>query len=238
MISRAWSRKSIAICLSVAVLSVYSMVVLAAPGQAGQSGELSVSGQVTVDGQPATNGRTIFAGSTITTGANSSAVVSLGKLGRVELLQNSSLKLSFTDAGLTGMLDAGRLKVSTNSGSSAVITTKDGSVVADTAQSNVFTVDLECGNTVVATQSGMAALRGSGTDQQIAAGSEASAGQAAPGTRCSRLTAPTNRGLSGGAFAALLLAAGGAIAGAIIASTTSGDDSSIGGGTVIVSPTK
>lgn len=237
MISRAWSRKSIAICLSVAILSVYSMVVLAAPGQAGLSGELSVSGQVNVDGQAATNGRTIFAGSTITTGPNSSAVVSLGKLGRVELLENSSLKLSFTDSGLTGMLDAGRLKVSTNGGTSAVITTRDGSVVADTAQADVFTVDLGCGNTVVATQAGMAALRGSGTDQQIAAGSEASAGQAAPGTRCARLTTPTNHGLGTGAFAALLLAGAGAIIGAIIA-TTQGDGSNAGGGTIVVSPTK
>ena len=53
MISRTWSRKSIAFCLAVAVLSVYSMVVLATPGQLGQtgaSGELSVSGQVTVNG--------------------------------------------------------------------------------------------------------------------------------------------------------------------------------------------
>ena len=238
MISRAWSRKSIAICLSVAVLSVYSMVVLAAPGQAGLSGELSVSGQVTVDGQPATSGRTVFAGSSITTGPNSSAVVSLGKLGRVELLQNSSLKLSFTDTGITGMFDAGRMKVSTNSGVSAVITTKDGSVVSDSSQADVFTIDLECGNTVVATQTGLAALRGSGADQQVAAGREASAGQAAPGTRCARLTAPSSGGLSSGAFAALLLAAGAAIAGAIIASTTGGGDTSIGGGTVVVSPTK
>src|SRR5918912_268684 len=58
MISRTWSRKSIAFCLAVAVLSVYSMVVLATPGQTGTSGELSVSGQVTVNGQPAISGAT------------------------------------------------------------------------------------------------------------------------------------------------------------------------------------
>ena len=54
MISRTWSRKSIALSLAVAILSVYSMVVLATPGQIGQtgtSGELSISGQVTGNGQ-------------------------------------------------------------------------------------------------------------------------------------------------------------------------------------------
>ena len=52
MISKSWSRKSIATAVAVAVLSVYSMVVLAAPG-AKASGELSVSGQVTVNGEKA-----------------------------------------------------------------------------------------------------------------------------------------------------------------------------------------
>ena len=99
MISRTWSRKSIAFCLAIAILSVYSMVVLATPGQKGPSGELSVSGQVTVNGQTAISGATVFSDSTIATAANSGATVSLGKLGRVELLPSSSLKLSFTDSG-------------------------------------------------------------------------------------------------------------------------------------------
>ena len=86
MISRTWSRKSIAFCVAVAVLSVYSMVALATPGQKAASGEsLPVSGQVTVNGQAAISGATVFSDSVIATGANSSAPFSLGKLGRVEL---------------------------------------------------------------------------------------------------------------------------------------------------------
>src|SRR5919202_3560945 len=103
MISRTWSRKSIAFCLAIAILSVYSMVSLASQGQTGPSGELSVSDQVTVNGQSAISGATVFSDSTITTAQNSSAVVSLGKLGRVELLTNSSMQLSFTSTGLSGM---------------------------------------------------------------------------------------------------------------------------------------
>jgi hypothetical protein len=239
MISRSWSRKSIAVSLAVAVLSVYSMVVLASPGQQRPSGELSVSGQVTLNGQTAISGATIFSDSVVTTGANSSAVVSLGKLGRVEVLANSSVKIAFTDSSLNGQLDAGRLRVNSIAGTATTITTKDGVVVADNAQTNIFTVDVECGNTVVATQTGVAALRGSGVDSQVAAGSSASAGQAAPGTRCTKIeTAPAFGHLSGGALAALLLAAGGAVTAVIIAGGNNNDINSNGGNTTVVSPTK
>ena len=84
MISKTWSRKSIATAVAVAVLSVYSMVVLAAPG-AKASGELSVSGQVTVNGQKMISGGTVFSDSVISTAAQSSASVSISKVGRVEL---------------------------------------------------------------------------------------------------------------------------------------------------------
>jgi hypothetical protein len=187
MISRTWSRKSIAFCLAVAVLSVYSMVVLAAPGQTGPSGELSVSGQVTVNGQSAISGATVFSDSTVTTAQNSSAVVSLGKLGRVELLPNSSVKLSFSETSITGMLDAGRVRVSTPSGVSANFSTKDGAVIADGSQAAVFTIDTECGNTVVASQGGQVMLRAGNKTTPIAAGSQDTAGTAQPGTRCVRL---------------------------------------------------
>src|SRR5215210_8930514 len=78
-------------------------------GQTGPTGDLSVVGEVSVNGTNAISGATVFSDSTITTGQNSSAVVSLGKLGRVELLPNSNIKLSFTDNSVTGTLDAGRV---------------------------------------------------------------------------------------------------------------------------------
>src|ERR687886_2525244 len=148
MISRTWSRKSIAFCLAVAVLSVYSMVSLAAPRQQGPAGELSVSGKVTVNGQNAISGATVFSDSTIVTAPNSSARISLGALGSLDLLPGTTLKLSFTDKSITGMLDAGRLQVSTPQGILSSFTTKDAMVVSDPSQADVFTIDLECGNTI------------------------------------------------------------------------------------------
>src|SRR2546421_7176231 len=94
MTSRTWSRTPITLSLALAILCTYTMVALAAPqGQAGPTGDLSVVGEVSVNGTSAISGATVFSDSTIATGQNSSAVVSLGKLGRVELLPNSSLKL-------------------------------------------------------------------------------------------------------------------------------------------------
>jgi len=239
MISRTWSRKSIAFCLAVAVLSVYSMVVLATPGQLGQTGgELSASGQVTINGQNAISGATVFSDSTVTTAKGSSAVVSLGKLGRVELLPDTTMKISFTDTGIMGALESGRTRVSIPSGVSATITTKDGAVVADNTQADAFSIDTECGNTIVATQVGRVELRSGNNVKQIAAGSQDTAGQAAPGTRCTRLKTEGMKGIGGGALAALLLAAGGAIAAAILAGRTENNDLNFGGSVVVISPTK
>ena len=239
MISRTWSRKSIAFCLAVAVLSVYSMVVLATPGQLGQTGgELSASGQVTINGQNAISGATVFSDSTVTTAKGSSAVVSLGKLGRVELLPDTTMKISFTDTGIMGALESGRTRVSIPSGVSATITTKDGAVVADNTQADAFSIDTECGNTIVATQVGRVELRAGNSVKQIAAGSQDTAGQAAPGTRCTRLKTEGMKGIGGGALAALLLAAGGAIAAAILAGRTENNDLNFGGSVTVISPTK
>ncbi len=238
MISRNWSRMAISLCLTVAILSTFSMVALAAQGQSGASGELSVVGEVSVNGTNAISGATVFSDSTVTTAKGSSAVVSFGKLGRVEVLPDSSLKLSFTNNSITGMLEAGRVRYSTSAGTAASVITKDGSAVADNSQPNVFIVNVECGNTEVATQSGRVELRAGSAIKQIAAGNQDTAGTAQPGSRCTRLTRETNFGsLSGGALAALLLAAGGAIAAAIIAARQD-NDFNIAGNPVVFSPVR
>ena len=237
MTSRTWSRAALSLSLAVAVLCTYSMVALAAPQQ-GPSGELSVVGEVSVNGTNAISGATVFSDSTITTGQNSSAVVSLGKLGRVELMPNSSLKLTFSEGTVASTLDAGRVRLSTSTGIASSVATKDGTAVADNTAPNVFTVDVECGNTIVATQSGRVELRAGSSVKQIAAGNQDTAGTAQPGTRCTRLTRDTDFGdLDGGALALLLLGVGGAIAAAILA-TQDDEDFNFGGTPIVISPSR
>ena len=229
MISKSWSRKSIATAVAVAVLSVYSMVVLAAPG-AKASGELSVSGQVTVNGQKMVSGGTVFSDSTISTAAQSSATVSISKVGRVELAPNSNLRLSFADNSISAMLETGSAQVSTLTGTTVNLTTKDGTVVVDGTQATTFTVSASRGRTSVATLSGIAQFKAGGSVKQIAAGESATAGVPTP-------QGDDDDGLSGGALAVLLLAIGGAVAGVLYAAFHD-NDLNFGGSVTVVSPTK
>ncbi|HXD31899.1 MAG TPA: hypothetical protein VN643_12335 [Pyrinomonadaceae bacterium] len=229
MTNKTWSRKFIAMIAAAAVLSVTSMIALATPGA--RSGELSVSGDVTVNGQKAISGGTIFSDSVIVTAKNSSAVVSLGKLGRVEVLADSSVRLSFTDNGISGLLDSGRARVSTPAGVSVNLTTKDGAVSVDGTQATSFTAAIENGTTMVSTHAGLAALTSGTTVTKIAAGSSGVAGT--PQAKSD----DDDHKLSGGALAAILLATGGAIA-AIILVSRDNDDLNFGGTVVVVSPTK
>ena len=229
MISKSLSRKSLAAFVSVAVLSVYSMVALA--GVKVASGELSISGQVTVNGQKVISGGTFFSGSTIVTAENSSAIVSLSKMGRIELSPKSSLILNFTEDTVTGMLDKGVAKVSTVAGVSVNLSTKDGAVVVDGSQATSFTVSTSRGNTAVSTEAGIAELRTGTATQQIAAGENGTAGTPNPQTD------DDDDDLSGGALAVLLLAAGGAIVAVIIAAKED-NEFNFGGNATVISPSR
>jgi len=200
-----------------------------------RSGELSVTGDVSVNGQKVTSGGTIFSGSAVVTAKDSSATVSLGKLGRIELSPSTSIKLSFADNAIVGLLDSGRARVSTPEGVSVNITTKDGSVVVDGKQATAFTVNTQNGNTVVGTEAGVAELKSGATVSHIAAGESGVAGTPVPGT--GKDDSDGDHKLTGGALFALLAATGGAVA-AIIYATTHGNDLNFGGTVNVVSPTK
>jgi len=233
MISKTWSRKPIAACVAVAILSVYSMVVLASPAAKAPSGELSISGQVTVNGENMVSGGTVFSDSLITTAEKSSATVNLSKLGRVELAPTSSLKLSFTEKSVMGLLEGGSAQVSTVAGISVNFTTNDGIVVVDGSQPTSFTVNVVKGVTSLTTHSGLAELRVGDTVKQVAAGESAMAGTP---------DAKTDPGddddlLSSGETAALLILGAGAIAGILYAALHD-NDLNFGGTVVVISPSK
>ncbi|HEX6043910.1 MAG TPA: FecR domain-containing protein [Pyrinomonadaceae bacterium] len=230
MISKSWSRKSIATVVAVAVLSVYSMVVLAAPG-AKASGELSVSGQVMVNGQKMVSGGTIFTDSVISTAPQSSASVNIAKVGRVDLSANSNLRISFSESSITAMLETGSAQVSTLAGTTVNLTTKDGTVVVDGKEATSFSVSASRGRTSMTTLSGVAQFRTGTTVKQVAAGESAVAGTPNPQTD------DDDDDMSGGALAVLLLAVGGAVAG-ILYATLHNNDLNFGGSVTVVSPTK
>ena len=233
MISKTWSRKPIAACVAVAILSVYSMVVLASPAAKAPSGELTVAGNVSVNGEAMVSGSTVFSDSVITTAEKSSATLNLSKLGRVELLPNSSLRISFTEKGITGLLESGSAHVSTLSGVAVNFTTKDGAVVADGSQATSFTVKVVKGVTSLSTQSGIALLRSGSMTKQVAAGESASAGTPTPQND----NDDDDDDLDGGELAVFVIAGAAAVA-LIFWAITHDNDLTFAGTPVVISPAR
>lgn len=239
MLGKIWIKKSITVLTAVAVWCVYSMVAFAAPGDV--TGEITVTGQVTVNGQSAVSNSTLVSGSTVATGANSSAVISLGKAGKIELSADSNLTIKFTDNSIVGILSSGKAKVSNAAGVAATITTKDAAVIADAGQANSFAVEVECSHTHVDTMSGLVTMRTGNTDKQVSAGTNATAGNLSQ-TGCQPCLRPGSSapvptlGLGTLPLVALLLAAGGAVGAAVLLGGE--NDVTVGNGTSIVSPTR
>lgn len=174
MLGKHIVRKCVTLTTLAAVLTVYSMVALAGPLDT--TGEITVTGQVTVNGANAISGATVFTDSTITTAKGSSAVVSLGKLGRVEIQEDTTMKLSFNDGGMIAMLDLGRVRVSSSAGVNSTVTTKNATFMGDPSQADNYLVEAECSHSHVDTMSGLVTMRTGSDDKQIAAGSTAVAG--------------------------------------------------------------
>ncbi len=240
-------RKYLTFLTAVAVWSAFSMVAFAAPGDV--MGEITVTGQVSVNGQTVVSNSTLTSGSTIVTGANSSAIVNLGKNGRVEILSDSSATLRFTDNSIVGMLTAGKIRVSNAAGIGTTVTTRNSTVIADASQSNVFGVDVGCGDedrcaqTYVETTTGLVTLRNGSTDKQVATGTNATFGNPSQ-TGCKPCLRPgsaapvATAGLGAGAIAAILLAAAGAVGAAIFLGANTETETAVGGGAIIVSPSR
>lgn len=238
MLGKNSFRKSITVLTAVAVWCVYSMVAFAASPDT--TGEISVIGQVTVNGQPAVSNSTVVSGSTIATGANSSAIVSLGKTGRVELAADSNITLKFANNSIVGVLSSGKARVSNSAGVATTITTKDAAVIADAGQANSFAVQVECSHTHVDTVSGLVTMRSGSNDKQIAAGTDAVAGNLSQ-TGCQPCLRPNSAppvatlGLGALPIVAILLAAAGAVGAAVLLGSNN-ETTTTGGGTIVVSP--
>ena len=174
--------RCLALALSIAFAGTAQFVSTSGHAQDAM-GQLTVTGKVSVNGKPAATGDIVASGDGVQTAKGSSAVVSLGKLGRVEALPESKANLSFDGGSIKVALESGRVRLSSSSGTAARSSTRDGEAVADATQENSFTVDTTCGDTLVSVQTGRVELRAGGTVKQIAAGSQDSAGTAKPGCR-------------------------------------------------------
>lgn len=233
MLGNNFFRKIITSFTAVAIFCVYSMAALAIPTDV--TGEITVTGQVTVNGQTAVSNTTLLTGSTIVTGAGSNAVVSLGKTGRVEVMENSNLALNFSAAGIIAVLTSGKARVANASGVATTLTTGHATFIADAAQANSFTVEVECGHSHIDTASGSVTLREGTNDRQVAAGTSATAGNLHQ-TGCQPCLRPDSAPPVAVAPWPWILLLGAGAAGAAILIGTKKDKPDFGGGTIVVSP--
>jgi hypothetical protein len=121
MITKILSGRTLALCLMLAFLAGAMHVALPTARAEDPMGMLTVTGMVKVNGKPAATGDIVASGSTVETAAKSSAVVSLGKLGRVEATAETKMVLRYGDNNIGVLLDAGIVKVNTGEGVTATI---------------------------------------------------------------------------------------------------------------------
>lgn len=229
-------RKFVTLSTLATLWCVYSMVAFAIPSAT--TAEITVTGQVTVNGQPAVSNATIMSGAVITTAAGSSAVVSLGKLGRIEIQESSNLSLTFSDNSIATVLNDGKARFSNSAGVATSVATKHTTAIADSSQANNFTVQTACSNTYVDTTSGVVTMREGASDKQVVAGSSAMAGTMGQ-TGCKPCLRPNSA--PGPAFAGypwLIAVAAGAAGLGIYFGTKGGDNTNLGGGVTVVSPNR
>jgi hypothetical protein len=233
MLGKNIIRKTVTTTTLAAVWCVYSMVAFAITPDV--TGEITVSGSVTVNGQAAVSNSTILSGAVITAAPGSSAVVSLGKLGRVEVQSETTVTLRFADNNIVAMLDQGRVRIANNAGIASTVTTKNATFIGATGQANNYLVEAECSHSHVDTTAGLVTMREGSNDKQVVAGTTATAGNLTQ-TGCKPCLRPDSTpGPAVSGLTWLILLAAGA-AGVGIWLSTRDDDTDLGGGGTVGSP--
>jgi ferric-dicitrate binding protein FerR (iron transport regulator) len=156
MISHALTHKFVAVVTTAALLTISARFACAAPLV--HRGALTVFGTVEVNGAKAISGGTFFSDSAVVTHEESAVNIMLGGTGQIALSANSTLRLSFSDAGLKGRLDAGEARLATPAGVSVSLETPGGEVVVDGSRPTSFTVTTRNGATEVAATTGLVEL--------------------------------------------------------------------------------
>lgn len=100
-------------------------------GNSQSTGQLIANGPVTVNGNKAITGTTVFNGSNVVVDCakGNSAIVNLGKLGRIELVAGTKMTLRFSDRLISGNIQDGKAVIKTPEGVKVEVNTPDGGVV-------------------------------------------------------------------------------------------------------------
>lgn len=162
--------KTARIALGLSLLITMITVVTAQDAQAEKVGRLRVAGTVKVNGQPAATGDIVASGSTVETAKGSSAVVSLGKLGRVEVHEGSTAKLDYDDSSITTQTSAKSSAV-VSLGKLGRVEVHESTNVKISAAPQTQTAMLSAGRVRVSSSSGVTAKVGTADGEIVSLGS-------------------------------------------------------------------
>ena len=109
-----------------------------APSKA--KGEVVSASKTKINGLPAISGMTVFSNNRILTGSQGAAVISLGRLGRIECGADTDMTLRLSDESIGGELRSNRVVVSARAGIAIAINTAKSMVTTDGQQPAVLTI--------------------------------------------------------------------------------------------------
>jgi hypothetical protein len=122
MTTNIWNGRFLVLTLTLVFVAGLTQLALPTARAEDQMGQLTVTGMVKVNGKPAATGDIVASGDGVQTAAKSSAVVSLGKLGRVEALPETKMHLRWNETSISVVLEMGSVRVTTGEGINATIT--------------------------------------------------------------------------------------------------------------------
>ena len=160
--SRFTFSRLIVFAITVSIFTGQTMVALAMPKAGQPAGELTVKGKmstnekpfVLVNGDRSFTGRSVFSSGTIATTETTSAIINLGKVGRIELAPSSVMTLSFTDNSISGVVTSGDVRVANADGVAVKINTPDDVITNEANAASSFSVLVGGDTSTVSAMSG------------------------------------------------------------------------------------
>ena len=137
-------------------------------------GEIVSARQTKINGFSAISGTTVFNNNRIMTGQHGSAVINLGKLGRIEFGAETDMTLRLTEASIGGELRSNRVVVSARAGIAIAVSTAKSMVTTDGRQPAVLTIYIDGERARVIAHVGEASIVPTGKEGPPAGGKESS----------------------------------------------------------------
>ena len=137
-------------------------------------GEIVSARQTKINGFSAISGTTVFSNNRIITGQHGSAVINLGKLGRIEFGAETDMTLRLSEASIGGELRSNRVVVSARAGIAIAVNTAKSMVTTDGRQPAVLTIYIDGESARVIAHVGEASIVPTGKEGRTAGGKELS----------------------------------------------------------------